>query len=80
MPTTPNADYGIQLTGFDDNTHDVTDPIGTVIFNNVQVDGSYDKAAIGIQGYTISMDLTLRIPAAAERSSTVTTAGVKGFT
>ena len=52
VPTTSNADYGIQLTGFNDNTHDVTDPIGTVIFNNVQVDGSYDKAAIGIQGYT----------------------------
>ncbi len=52
VPTTSNADYGIQIAGFDDNTHDVTKPIGAVIFNNVQVNGSYDKAAVGIQGYS----------------------------
>ena len=53
IPTSLNtADYGIQIAGFDPNTKDVTKPIGTVIFDNVQVNGSYGKAAIGIQGYT----------------------------
>ena len=52
MPTTSNADYGIQIAGFDPNTDNVTKPIGTVVFNNVQVNGSYDKVSVGIQGYT----------------------------
>ena len=46
------ADYGIQISGFDPATHDVTKSIGTIVFNNVQVNGSYGKAGIGIQGYT----------------------------
>ena len=40
-----NADYGIQIAGFDPNTDNVTKPIGTVVFNNVQVNGSYDKVS-----------------------------------
>ena len=52
VPTNANADTGIQISGFNPTTYDVTHPIGTVIFDNVNVSGSYAKVLVEIQGYT----------------------------
>ena len=46
-----------QISGFDPTTHNVTQPIDTVVFNNVQVNGSYDKVPAYIQAYTSLDDL-----------------------
>ena len=51
-PTTSNADYGIQISGFDPTTHNVTQAIGDVDFDNVEVNGSYEKVSVYVQGYT----------------------------
>ena len=52
VPTNANADTGIQISGFNPTTYDVTHPIGNVIFDNVSVSGSYAKVLVEIQGYT----------------------------
>jgi len=51
-PTNANADTAIQINGRDPATYDVTQPIGTVVFDNVNVTGSYAKVLVYIQGYT----------------------------
>ena len=47
-----NADTAIQINGRDPSSYDVTHPIGSVVFDNVHVTGSYAKVLVYIQGYT----------------------------
>jgi Ca2+-binding RTX toxin-like protein len=49
-PLTAAGDNGIQIAGFDSN-HDVTSPLGQIIFDNVTVTGTYAKTLVYIQGY-----------------------------
>ncbi|PWR03673.1 hypothetical protein DKT77_05295, partial [Meridianimarinicoccus roseus] len=51
-PTASKGDNAIQIAGFDPATYDVTEPIGTVFLNNVNVTGAYHKPHLAIQGYT----------------------------
>jgi T1SS-143 domain-containing protein len=53
------ADTAIQIAGFEQTDYDVNDPIGVVIIDNVQIDGTYAKVALYIQGYTDLTDLSL---------------------
>ncbi|CAN0600998.1 unnamed protein product, partial [Ectocarpus sp. 12 AP-2014] len=53
------ADTAIQIAGFEQNDYDVNDPIGVVVIDNVQIDGTYTKVALYIQGYTDLTDLSL---------------------
>jgi Ca2+-binding RTX toxin-like protein len=52
VPTSANADSAIQINGRNPSTYDVVDPIGNVVFDNVDVSGSYAKVIVYIQGYT----------------------------
>ncbi|NWG23430.1 MAG: hypothetical protein HXY30_03260, partial [Pseudorhodoplanes sp.] len=52
IPTNANADSAIQINGRNPSTYDVVDPIGNVVFDNVEVTGSYAKVIVYIQGYT----------------------------
>ena len=47
-----NANFGIQVAGFDASTHAVAHPIGNVVFDNVSVTGAYTKTLAYVQGYT----------------------------
>ncbi len=51
-PTNANADTAIQINGRDPSSYDVTHPIGNVVFDNVDVTGSYAKVMVYVQGYT----------------------------
>jgi len=45
------AATAVQISGFDQTTYDVRAPIGTVVFNDVTVNGDYNKPHLMIQGY-----------------------------
>ena len=47
-----NANFAIQLAGFDPNSHAVSHVIGNVVFDNVSVTGAYSKTLLYVQGYT----------------------------
>ena len=47
-----NANFGIQVAGYDPSTHDVIHAIGNVVFDNVSVTGAYSKTLLFVQGYT----------------------------
>jgi Ca2+-binding RTX toxin-like protein len=47
-----NANFAIQVAGYDPSTHAVTHPIGNVVFDNVSVTGAYSKTLLYVQGYT----------------------------
>ena len=47
-----NANFGIQVAGYDPSSHDVTHAIGNVVFDNVSVTGAYSKTLLFVQGYT----------------------------
>jgi hypothetical protein len=46
-----NANFGIQVAGFDASTHAVAHAIGDVVFDNVSVTGAYTKTLLYVQGY-----------------------------
>jgi hypothetical protein len=46
-----SADNGIQIVGFDGGDHSVDHAIGSVSFDNVKVDGTYEKNFVYVQGY-----------------------------
>ena len=52
VASTSNANFGIQVAGYDPSTHDVTHAIGNVVFDNVSVTGAYSKLLLFVQGYT----------------------------
>jgi VCBS repeat-containing protein len=49
--STSSADNGIQIAGFDGTDHSVDHAIGTVSFDHVTVNGSYEKNLVYVQGY-----------------------------
>ena len=51
-PQADKGDNGIQITGFDPSTYDVTMPVGTIVFDNVEINGSYHKPQLMIQGFS----------------------------
>ena len=53
-----SGDNGIQISGFDEATHDVTHALGNVLFDNVSVTGTYAKTLVYIQGYDDASGLT----------------------
>ncbi len=63
------ADTAIQIAGFDPGDYDVSQPIGSVVFDNVTVNGQFDKVAVYVQGYTDLSGL---------KFGTATTNGVSG--
>ena len=52
VSSTSNANFGIQVAGYDPSTHDVDHAIGNVVFDNVSVTGAYSKLLLFVQGYT----------------------------
>ena len=52
VPSTSNANFGIQVAGYDPSTHDIDHAIGNVVFDNVSVTGAYSKSLLFVQGYT----------------------------
>ena len=52
VPTNANADTAIQINGRDPGSYDVTHPIGNVVFDNVDIAGSYAKVLVYVQGFT----------------------------
>ena len=52
VPSNANADTAIQINGRQPTSYDVTHAIGNVVFDNVNVTGSYAKVLVYIQGYT----------------------------
>src|SRR5207302_1470838 len=46
-----SADNGIQIAGFDPADHSVDHAIGNVSFDNVSVNGTYEKNLVYAQGY-----------------------------
>ncbi|WP_092424613.1 cadherin domain-containing protein [Alloyangia pacifica] len=57
--TTPRADNAIQISGFEQSSYDVLEPIGSVTIDGVHVTGDYDKPHLAIQGYTDLSGLTI---------------------
>jgi hypothetical protein len=53
-----SGDNAIQIAGFDEATHDVTNPLGNVSFTAVAISGTYAKNLIYIQGYDNASHLT----------------------
>ena len=53
------ADTAIQIAGFEQADYDVNDPIGTVIIDTVEVNGTFAKVGVYIQGYTNLNGLSL---------------------
>ena len=53
-----SGDNGIQISGFDEATHNVTHALGNVSFDNVSVTGTYAKTLVYIQGYDDASGLT----------------------
>ena len=51
-PTPSNANFGIQVAGYDPSSHDIDHAIGNVVFDNVSVTGAYSKTLLFVQGYT----------------------------
>ena len=47
-----NANFGIQVAGYDPSSHDIDHAIGNVVFDNVSVTGAYSKSLLFVQGYT----------------------------
>jgi Ca2+-binding RTX toxin-like protein len=47
-----NANFAIQVAGFNPSTHAVNFPLGNVVFDNVSVTGAYSKTLLYVQGYT----------------------------
>ena len=47
-----NANFGIQVAGFDPSSHAISHVIGNVVFDNVSVTGAYSKTLLYVQGYT----------------------------
>ena len=56
------GDNGIQIAGFDEATHSVSQPLGNVTFDNVSVTGTYAKTLVYIQGYDDATGLTFTGP------------------
>ena len=52
VSSTSNANFGIQVAGYNPSTHDITHAIGNVVFDNVSVTGAYSKLLLFVQGYT----------------------------
>ena len=52
VPGAGDAQFGIQIAGFDPSTYDVTQAIGNVVFDDVTVSGTYQKLLLYVQGYT----------------------------
>jgi Ca2+-binding RTX toxin-like protein len=52
VPGAGDAQFGIQIAGFDASTYDVMHPIGNVVFDDVTVTGTYQKLLLYVQGYT----------------------------
>jgi hypothetical protein len=52
------GDNGIQISGFDEATHSVSQALGNVTFHNVSVTGTYAKTLVYIQGYDDASNLT----------------------
>ncbi|MDJ0929815.1 hypothetical protein [Breoghania sp.] len=50
-PSGSKGDNAIQITGFERNTYDVDQAIGTITLTNVTVDGSYHKPQVMVQGF-----------------------------
>ncbi|MGJ8569716.1 MAG: tandem-95 repeat protein [Hoeflea sp.] len=57
--TTGTADTAIQIAGFEQADYDVNSPIGTVVIDTVEVNGSFAKVGVYIQGYTNLSGLSL---------------------
>ena len=57
-PNANRADTAIQISGFDQATYDVLDPIGTVSISDVDITGAFHKPPIMIQGFTNLTGLT----------------------
>src|SRR6201999_1456459 len=55
---TSAGDNAIQIAGFDEATHSVTNPLGNVSFANVTITGTFAKNLIYIQGYDNASHLT----------------------
>ena len=47
-----NANFAIQVAGYDPSSHDILHAIGNVVFDNVSVTGAYSKTLLFVQGYT----------------------------
>ena len=52
VSSTSNANFGIQVAGYNPSTHDIDHAIGNVVFDNVSVTGAYSKLLLFVQGYT----------------------------